>query len=138
MRKSPHIIDAVLGEPVEGLEEEQHGEQGDEFRVEVVAEHGEGETGLRQGVPEAFHQVFEFGGAQRAEEDLLHQLAGHEDEDERLEVDDGHARVRFGDVDHRGVELFLRVVGIAQDDASQRQTGETDACDGEMGRKGRE
>lgn len=47
-----HIVNPVLGQPVEGLEEEQDREQGYELGIEVVPEHGKSQTRLRQGVPE--------------------------------------------------------------------------------------
>lgn len=67
-----HIIDAVLGQPMEGLEEEQHRKQGNELGVKVVPEHGKGQAGLGQRVPEALHKMLKLGGPQRSQEDLLH------------------------------------------------------------------
>ena len=52
-----HKVHAVLGQPVEALEEEQQREEGHEARGEVVPEHGEGQAGLRHGVPRALNQV---------------------------------------------------------------------------------
>ena len=42
---------------MEALEEEQQGEEGHEAGAEVVAEDGEGQAGLGDGVPGALHQV---------------------------------------------------------------------------------
>jgi hypothetical protein len=46
-------LDAVLREPVHGLDEEQHGDKGEEAHVELVAEDGHGEAALDDGVARA-------------------------------------------------------------------------------------
>jgi len=46
-----HVGDPVRHEPVEDLEEEQHGEERDEIAVELVAEDGHREARLGDGVP---------------------------------------------------------------------------------------
>lgn len=50
-------VHAVLGQPVEALEEEQQREERHEAWREVVPEHREGQAGLRHGVPRSLDQV---------------------------------------------------------------------------------
>ncbi len=54
-----HIVDPVLGKPVETLEEEQKCEECDEPWGEVIAEHCEGKTRLSNGVPGLLYQVLQ-------------------------------------------------------------------------------
>lgn len=52
------------------LEEQQHGEEGDELWIEVVPEDGERQTGLSECVPETLHQMFELCRPQSPQENL--------------------------------------------------------------------
>lgn len=52
-----HEVHTVVGQPVEGLEEQQHREQRHELGREVIPEHSEGQAGLGDGIEGPFHQV---------------------------------------------------------------------------------
>lgn len=69
-RDFTYKVHPILGQPVERLEEQQHREEGHEFRIEVIAEHGERQAGFGQRIPKPVHQVLELGGAQCSEKDL--------------------------------------------------------------------
>jgi hypothetical protein len=56
-----------------------------------LLEDGEREAGFGDGVPGPLHEVFELGRPQTSEENLPHQLAQQNHEDQRLHVDHGHA-----------------------------------------------
>lgn len=56
-----HKVHPVLGQPVEALEEEQEGEEGDKARGEVVPEHGECQARLGHRVPRALNEMLEGG-----------------------------------------------------------------------------
>lgn len=126
VRTPLHVVDAVLGEPVETLEEEEEREEGDELGAQVVSEDGEGQAGLCDGVPAAFDEMLHFRGSQLAEEHFPHEFPHEENEDERLEVDDGHARIGLGQVHDTRVELLLLVVGIPYDPSSQDHAAQGD------------
>lgn len=57
-----HEVDAVLSQPVEALEKEQEGEEGDEARGEVVSEHSECQARLSHSIPGALDQMLGGGG----------------------------------------------------------------------------
>lgn len=59
-------VHAVLGQPVEALEEEQQREERHKARREVVPEHGEGQAGLCHGVPRTLDQVLPGGKQQES------------------------------------------------------------------------
>ena len=86
-------------------------------------EHSKSQTGLCDGVPRSLHQMFKFCCPELAEENLPHEFAHENDHDERLEIDDGHAGVGLGDVDHGGVELLALHPGVGQDQPGEGQTG---------------
>jgi hypothetical protein len=65
-----YVVDAILRQPMEGLEEQQDGEQRYELWVEVIPENGECEAGLGQRVPEPLHQMLELSSSKRSEENL--------------------------------------------------------------------
>lgn len=67
--------------------------------------------------------MFKFGRSEAAKEQFAHQLAKKYDHDKGLNINDGHTRIRFGDVNHRRVELLPLVVGIADDGGRQGQAG---------------
>ena len=56
-----------------------------------LLEDGEREAGFCDSVPGPLHEVFELGRPQTSEENLPHQLAQQNHEDQRLHVDHGHA-----------------------------------------------
>lgn len=126
VRTALHEVHPVLGQPVKALQKEEQREECDELRVQIVAEHGERQTGLGDRVPGAFDQVLGLRRPQFAEEDESEQFADEQYADERLQVDDRHAAARSGDVDHRRVELFLLVERVRQHAAGQRNAGQGD------------
>jgi hypothetical protein len=56
-----------------------------------------------------------------SEEDLVHYFADEKRDDERLQVEHGHARVGLGQVDYRRIELFLMIESIQNDDERERE-----------------
>lgn len=56
-RRLLHVVNSVVGEPVEGFEEEQDSEEGHKLRAEVIPEDCEGQTSLRHSIEETLDQV---------------------------------------------------------------------------------
>ena len=56
-KEETNVVDSILGEPVKALEKEQEREHGDELGTEVVAEHGERQTRLRDRIPASLEQM---------------------------------------------------------------------------------
>jgi len=67
--------------------------------------------------------MFKFRSTKLAKEYFPHEFPHEDDHDEGLEIDDGHAGVGLGDVDHRGVELLPLYPGIDQDQPRQGHAG---------------
>lgn len=100
---------------MEGFQEQEDGEEGHKLGRKVIPrrdkrmmlsmafdsnlislEHGEGQTGLGDGVPNSFEKVFDFCCSQATKKDLFHQLASQVHKDKGLDVDDCHAVRREG------------------------------------------
>ena len=54
-----YIVDAVLGQPVETLEEEKHREERDKSRTEVISKDGERQTRLCDSIPRPLNQMLQ-------------------------------------------------------------------------------
>lgn len=52
-----HKVHPILSQPVEALQEEQEGEEGDKPRGEIISEHGEGQARLCHCVPGALDEM---------------------------------------------------------------------------------
>lgn len=75
-------LDSLLSEPVQGLDEQERDDQGEESAGEVLAEDGDGEEDLHELSPGLLVETLDLGFAEGAEEEELDEVPEGEHEDE--------------------------------------------------------
>jgi hypothetical protein len=106
------VLDPLLGEPVQGLDEEKRCDHGKECDGEVLAEDGDGEEDLDDLPPGLLVEALDLGLPERAEEDALDELPGGAHGDEARVEEQHEADLGVGEVDHRRVELLPAAEGV--------------------------
>jgi len=124
-----YIINPVLGKPMKTLQKEQKCEHCNKLWTKIVTKHSECQTCFSYCVPTSLKQVLwidqnsikkktnnryrilriylKLNWSQLSKENLVNNLADQESNNERLQVQHGHARIRLGQINNGWIELFF-------------------------------